>query len=152
VIGITTAIESPVRGSVGIGFAVPINTAKQFLPQMLAGGKVTHPYLGISGRPLTPATAQDLGLSASEGVMVGSTAPNGPAAKAGLRGGDKGDVILSIDGHKIAKSDDITAYLDTKKVGDVVKVEVLRDSQHQTIDVTLGEWPENLPRGVPSTP
>jgi len=164
VIGVNTAIESPVRGSVGIGFAVPINTAKLFLPQMLAGGKVVHPWLGITGMPLTSLTAQNLGLSTSEGVYVTDTVPDGPARKAGIKGAGGGsgrqvpkggDVILAIDGQKIAKPDDISAYLDTKKVGDVVKVEVLRDDQRQTIDVTLGEWPDTIstgPRGGGAPP
>jgi S1-C subfamily serine protease len=158
VIGINTAIESPVRGSVGIGFAVPINTAKLFLPEMLNGAKVTHPWLGISGVQLTDARAREIGLSVNEGVYVCSTVANGPAAKAGLRAADckptgelpkGGDAILAIEGRKLQKTDDISAYLDTKKVGDVVKLEILRDGQRQTLDVTLGEWPESAgPRGT----
>jgi S1-C subfamily serine protease len=158
VVGINTAIESPVRGSVGIGFAVPINTAKLFLPEMLNGAKVTHPWLGISGVQLTDVRAREIGLSVSEGVYVCSTVANGPAAKAGLRAADckptgelpkGGDAILAIDARKLQKTDDISAYLDTKKVGDVVKLEILRDGQRQALDVTLGEWPERAgPRGT----
>jgi putative serine protease PepD len=158
VIGINTAIESPVRGSVGIGFAVPINTAKQFIPEMLGGAKVTHPYLGISGVQLTPARNQEIGLPPeTEGTYLCSTVPNGPAAKAQLKAADckptgelpkGGDAIVAIDGRKIGKTDDISNYLDAKKVGDVVKLDVIRDGQRQTIDVTLGEWPEGAaPRG-----
>jgi S1-C subfamily serine protease len=157
VIGINTAIESPVRGSVGIGFAVPINTAKLFLPEMLNGAKVTHPWLGISGVQLTDARAKEIGLSVNEGVYVCSTVANGPAARAGLRAADcrptgelpkGGDAILAIDGRKLQKTDDISNYLDTRKVGEVVKLEILRDNQRQTLDVTLGEWPESAgPRG-----
>jgi S1-C subfamily serine protease len=158
VVGINTAIESPVRGSVGIGFAVPINTAKLFLPEMLNGAKVTHPWLGISGVQLTDARAKEVGLSVNEGVYVCSTVPSGPAARAGLRAADckptgelpkGGDAILAIDGRKLQKTDDISTYLDTKKVGDVVNLEILRDNQRQTLDVTLGEWPESAgPRGT----
>jgi len=158
VIGINTAIESPVRGSVGIGFAVPINTAKLFLPSMLAGQTIRHPWLGISGLQLTPATAQELGVPATEGVYVSEVVPNGPAAKAGIRGAASrgsagepskgGDVILSIDGQRINKTDAISGYLDTKRVGDTVKVEILRDGRPRTLDVTLEEWPESTsPRG-----
>jgi putative serine protease PepD len=158
VVGINTAIESPVRGSVGIGFAVPINTAKTFMPEMLNGAKVTHPWLGISGVQLTDGRAREIGLSVNEGVYVCATVANGPAAKAGLRAADckptgelpkGGDAILAIDGRRLQKTDDISAYLDTKKVGDVVKLEILRDGQRQTLDVTLGEWPESAgPRGT----
>ncbi|HEY3081800.1 MAG TPA: trypsin-like peptidase domain-containing protein [Chloroflexota bacterium] len=158
VIGINTAIESPVRGSVGIGFAVPVNTAKLFLPDMLAGKTIRHPWLGISGLQLTPATAQELGISATEGVYVSEAVANGPAAKGGLKGASGrggagevpkgGDVILSIDGQRITKTDAISSYLDTRRVGDTVKVEILRDGQTRTLDVTLEEWPESTaPRG-----
>jgi S1-C subfamily serine protease len=160
VVGVNTAIESPVRGSVGIGFAVPINTAKLFLPQMLAGGKVIHPWLGVTVLAVTPQSAQDLGLDVTEGAYVTDTVADGPARKAGIKGSGQGssrqvpkggDTILSIDGKKIVKTDDISAHLDTKRVGEVVKVEVLRDSKRQTIDVTLGEWPETAaPRGAPA--
>jgi putative serine protease PepD len=163
VIGVNTAIESPVRGSVGIGFAVPINTAKLFLPDMLAGKTIKHPWLGISGLQLTPATAQELGISATEGVYVTEAVANGPAAKAGMRGAAArggagevpkgGDVILSIDGQRITKTEAISGYLDTKRVGDPVKVEVLRDGQPTTLDVTLEEWPESTtPRGSQPRP
>src|SRR5262245_19511563 len=159
VIGINTAIESPVRGSVGIGFAVPINSAKLFLPDMLAGTQIKHPWLGISGLQLTPATAQELGLPATtQGVYVSEVVPNGPAAKGGLKGAagrgaagevpKGGDVILSIDGQPITKTDAISGYLDAKRVGDAVKVQILRDGQPRVVDVTLEEWPESTaPRG-----
>jgi putative serine protease PepD len=161
VIGINTAIESPVRGSVGIGFAVAINTAKLFMPDMLAGAKVTHPWLGISGVQLTEARAKEAGVAETEGVYLCSTVANGPAQKAGLRPADckpsgelpkGGDAILAIDGRKVGKTDDLSNYLDTKRVGEVVKLEVLRDGKRQTIDVTLGEWPESAPRTPPQQP
>src|SRR5919204_289447 len=78
VVGINTAIESPVRGSVGIGFAVPINTAKLFLPEMIAGAKVTHPWLGVSTVQLTEARAKEIGVAETEGAYVCSLVPNGP--------------------------------------------------------------------------
>lgn len=159
VIGINTAIESPVRGSVGIGFAVPINTAKQFLPQMLQGDEIKHPWLGISGRAITPNIAEDLKLPVKEGVYVVEVVANSPAAKAGLKGaatrqGQRnldqqtvppgGDVITAVDAKKVKKIDDIIAYLDTKRVGDVVKVHVIRNGSEMDFDVTLREWPSNL--------
>ena len=81
VIGITTAIESPVRGSVGVGFAVPVNTAKRDLPQLLAGKDVQHTWLGISGQAITSSLADHLKLSVSEGVYVVQVLPNSPAAE-----------------------------------------------------------------------
>ena len=155
VVGINTAIESPVRGSVGIGFAVPINTAKLFMPKMLAGEKILHPWLGISGVIMTPATAKDLGVDQSEGVYVAEVVPNSPAAKSGLRGAGAratgaasstmpkgGDIIVAIGGRKTAKTDDISSYLDTKQVGENVQIEIVREGSRQTLTATLQEWPD----------
>jgi S1-C subfamily serine protease len=156
VVGINTAINSPTGGSVGIGFAVPINTAKVLLPQLLARGRASHPWLGISGLDITPTVARTLNLPASEGVMIAQVTPNGPAAKAGLRGSQRrirvgnamvgvgGDIITSLDGEKIASVDDLTAFLDDrKKAGDDVRAEVLRDGKPMSFTIRLGELPEN---------
>jgi putative serine protease PepD len=156
VIGINTAIFTPSGGSVGIGFAVPVNTAKKLLPQLIARGRASHPWLGISGLDVTPAVARTLSLPATEGVMIAQVAPNGPAAKAGLRGSQRrirvgnamvgvgGDIVMSLDGEKITSVDDLTAFLDErKKPGDDIRVEVLRDGKPITLVVRLGELPEN---------
>jgi len=156
VIGINTAMFTPSGGSVGIGFAVPINTAKALLPQLLARGRASHPWLGISGLDITPNVARTLSLPASEGVLIAQVTPNGPAAKAGLRGSQRrmrvgnvmvgvgGDIITSLDGEKIASVDDLTAFLDErKKAGDEVRAEVLRDGKPMAVMIRLGELPEN---------
>jgi putative serine protease PepD len=156
VIGINTAMFTPSGGSVGIGFAVPINTAKAVLPQLLARGRASHPWLGISGLDITPSVARTLSLSATEGVLIALVSPNGPAAKAGLRGSQRrirvgnamigvgGDIITSLDGEKIASVDDLTAFLDDrKKAGDEVRAEVLRDGKPMSFTIRLGELPEN---------
>lgn len=155
VIGINTAIFSPTGGSVGIGFAIPIDTAKRFLPELIAKGKVSHPWLGIAGMDVTPELAKDLNLPAKEGIMVAQVYPESPAAKAGLRGSRKpvrvgntivylgGDIITAIDGKKLSSIDDLTAYLDyERKVGDEVRLEVLRDGRSLSIQVRLGELPD----------
>ncbi|MBI2940691.1 MAG: trypsin-like peptidase domain-containing protein [Chloroflexi bacterium] len=148
VIGITTAIESPVRGSVGIGFAIPINTAKRLLPRLTTGARIEHPWLGISGIALTESLAQELGLSVTRGIVVAEAVPNSPAAKAGLRGASVrgevprgGDVIVTMDGRQVQSVTDISSYLDTKRVGDQITLEVIRDGKTQQITVTLGAWP-----------
>ncbi|MBI4319955.1 MAG: trypsin-like peptidase domain-containing protein [Chloroflexi bacterium] len=160
VIGINTAIESPVRGSVGIGFAIPINTAKRFVPDMLSGGEVSHPWLGISGQAITPKLAEELGLPVNEGVHVVQTLANSPAAKAGLKGagltqrgllrpqaGGAGDIITAIDGMKVSKVEQISQYIDAnKKVGDTVKLDVLRDGKTISVEAKLATWPRNLSR------
>ena len=156
VIGINSSIESPVRGSVGVGFAVPINAAKAALPQMLAGATVKHAWLGIRGEALTPELAKELGLSVSQGVYVVEVMPDSPALSAGLKGAGAsrssrqpvlpkgGDVITAVDGRKVAKVEDISSYLDAKQAGDTVRLTVVRDGQSLDVDVKLGEWPDRL--------
>ena len=156
VIGINTAIFSPSGGSVGIGFAIPVNTARKLLPQLIARGRASHPWLGISGMDITPGLAQTLNLPVKEGVMIAQVASGGPAARAGLRGSQRrvrvgnfmvnvgGDIIRALDGQKIAGVDDLTAFLDEqKKPGDDLRVDVLRDGRAESVLVRLGELPEN---------
>jgi S1-C subfamily serine protease len=141
---------------VGIGFAIPVNTAKKLLPQLIARGRASHPWLGISGLDITPGLARTLSLPAMEGVMIAQVAPGGPAARAGLRGSQRrarvgnfmltvgGDIIVALDGQKIAGVDDLTAFLDEqKKAGDDVRVDVLRDGKPMSVVVKLGELPES---------
>lgn len=157
VIGINSAIESPVRGSVGVGFAVPINTVKKNLEALVTGAKITHPWLGIQGQQVTARLAEELGLSVQKGVYVAQVQANSPAEKAGLKGAvapgrtvpqtlpKGGDVILSIDGRDVAKTEEIANYLDLKKsVGDVVKLTIKRGNEDVVLEVTLGPWPEQL--------
>jgi len=160
VIGINSALENPTGDgvNVGIAFAVPINTAKRFLPDMLAGKTVSHPWLGIGGEDITPALARDLNLSVQSGVYVTLVSSNSPAQRAGLRGAFRseseaqrstsslppsgGDVIVATDGQAVASVDQLASYLDAqKKVGDTVKLDVIRQGQKLTIDAALGEWP-----------
>ena len=156
VIGINTAIFTPSGGSVGIGFAVPVNTAKKLLPQLVARGRASHPWLGISGMDINPTVAKALSLPVKEGVMIAQVTPNGPAARAGLRGSQRrvrvgnfmvnvgGDIIQHLDGETIATVDDLTAFLDDrKKAGDDVRVNVLRDGKPLALIVRLGELPED---------
>jgi len=160
VIGINFSIESSPTGGSGVGFALPINTAKQQLSAMLAGGSVTHPWLGITGVALSDIEASDLAdlnlpADLKSGVYVVQVTPNSPADQAGLKGGVRsrsnglgtrlqpgGDVITAVDGVAVAKVEDIVGYLDTKKVGDKVTLSVVRDGKTIKVDVTLGAWPE----------
>jgi len=155
VIGINTAIFSPSGGSVGIGFAIPINTAKRLIPELIAKGRAIHPWLGIAGIAINPEMAEELGLSVKEGVLIVQVIPRGPAERAGVRGGNRrvrvgntilsigGDILVSIDGKKVSNLDDLTTYLDTsKRVGDTVKLGLLRNGNPLSIELKLGERPE----------
>jgi putative serine protease PepD len=155
VIGINTAIFSPTGGSVGIGFAIPVSTAKRLLPELIAKGRVSHPYLGIRGANVTPELSQLLGLPVQRGVLVVLVEPRSPAAQAGIRGGNRrvrvgnrilmigGDLIVGVDGQKVENNDRLVAYLDDhKRVGQTVELEILRQDQRLKLSATLGEQPE----------
>jgi len=144
VVGINDSIESPVQGSVGVGFAIPINTAKRLLPALEQGQTIQHPALGISGETITPGLATQLGLSVRSGVLVASVLPGSPAEKAGLQATGSADasddIITAIDGHAITSIEGLTSYLNTKQVGDKVTLTVNRGGRQLSISVTLGNF------------
>jgi S1-C subfamily serine protease len=158
VIGINTLLENPTGDgvNVGVAFAVSIDTAKQVLPEMLAGNTVSHAWLGIAGQEITPALAQDLGLPVDAGVYVTLVAAGSPAQRAGLQGAFRseaqatqsssipsgGDVIVAVDGNAVTNVDQLADYLDgAKRAGDTVTLDVLRNGQQITVQATLAEWP-----------
>ena len=154
VIGINSQIESPGGGgNVGIGFAVPINTAHQVLQQLLANGSVQHAYLGISGTDLTPQLADVLNLPVKQGALVQSVVPGGPADKAGVNGGNAtvsiqgqqvkagGDVITAIDGNPVAGMNDVISAVNAKQPGDAIQLTLQHGSSKRTVTVTLGNRP-----------
>jgi 2-alkenal reductase len=151
VVGINTAIESPVRANSGVGFAVPSNVVKRVVTQLREGGEVAYPWLGIAGGTLTSAMAQEMGLdSTTRGVLVSQVTAGGPAEAAGLQGGDLetglgGDIITAIDGQTVTLFDDLLSYIVVNgTVGQSVTLNVLRDGQPQTVTVTLGERPATV--------
>jgi serine protease Do len=143
-IGINDSIQSPIEGNVGVGFAIPINRAETLLPSLEKGVAIQHPALGITAQTLTASTASQLGITTTSGVLVIDAAAGGPAAAAGLRGSGQADasddIITAIDGHAIATVDELTQYLDTKKVGDRVTLTVIRNGQQISVGVTLGNF------------
>ncbi|QQE80259.1 S1C family serine protease [Alicyclobacillus sp. SO9] len=152
VVGINTAIESPIEGSVGIGFAIPIDRFRSVMPKLVAGKTIQHPYLGISALPIDPVIQQKYQLPVSEGVLVISVKKGGPAAKAGIRGdtgttkkikGD-GDVITQINGKPVTSVASLTAAISDYSVGSKVTVTLLRHGKTMHVQVVLGKWPKSL--------
>ena len=158
VIGINSQIEtgSTSKGNVGIGFAVPIDTAVKLLPQLKKGATVTTGYLGISAQTIDSSLA-GLNLPVSAGALVEAVQPNSPAAKAGIKAGDipaqlngasvtlGGDIIVKVDDKAITSSNGLSSYIASKKKGDTVKVEVIRDGKHRTFSIVLAERPQSTP-------
>lgn len=153
VVGINTMIESPVKGFVGIGFAIPIDRLERLLPQLLKGQTIQHAWLGISGLTVDPGVQQQYHLPVSQGVLVITTLPNSPAAKAGIHGDTggtnnpvgNGDIITAVNGTAVASVSQLTAALNNYSVGSTISVSVLRHDKPMTIKVTLGNWPSTLP-------
>jgi S1-C subfamily serine protease len=154
VIGINSQIATGgSQGSVGIGFAVPINTVKELLPTLKRGEQVERAYLGVTVIGVTDDLARDLNLGANEGALVQSVAKDSPADKAGLQVGKTttgdgvvagGDLIVEIDGKKVKTSDDVPAAILDKKPGDEVKITFYRGDDRKTVDVDLAKRPKSL--------
>lgn len=152
VIGVNTLIFTPSGGSVGIGFAIPVNTLKFILGDLIRLGRVRRPWLGISGHELAPELAEALNLPVREGVLVAQVARGGPADRAGIRGGDRsvvvgryrflvgGDIIVALDGQPVTSAVDINRILYKKHPGDAVEVVFYRGREKHTQRVTLDEW------------
>ena len=158
VIGINSQIAtggSASQGSVGIGFAVPIDTAKQIIPDLKQSGRVDRGYLGI-GSATIDKTLKDLNLPVDHGALVQSVAPGSPAARAGIRAGDLpatldnhpiqlgGDIITKVAGREIRTKDDLEAAVADRKSGEKVKITLWRAGKVKTVEVTLGERPNTV--------
>jgi len=151
VIGINSAIYTPSGTTAGIGFAIPIGTARQIAQDLITDGRVHRASMGIEARLLTPQVAEALHLPVNEGLMIERVTPGGPAANAGLKGGDRqailgmrrillgGDVVTGIDGRPITAQTDLNLALNRKRPGDTVTVEYYRGSQKMTAKVTLSD-------------
>jgi serine protease Do len=136
VIGINTAIFSQGGGNVGIGFAIPVNVAKELAPQLEEKGHVTRAWLGVSIQQLTPELAESLGVEDTRGALVAGVTPDGPAAKAGLK---TGDVIVSFNDKPVDSHNGLPTLVAATKIGETVAVQVLRDGARKTLDVTLAK-------------
>jgi S1-C subfamily serine protease len=159
VIGINSQIATggSSKGSVGIGFAIPINLAKRVLPTLIKSGKVPHAYIGVTTAPLSPTVVNDLKLPVSKGALVQAVEPGSPAEKAGLRAGKTttatsliagGDLIVGVNGKAISTPSDIANAIATTKPGDQVKIDFYRGGAKSSVSVTLADRPAK----APSTP
>jgi len=153
-IGINSQILSPSGASAGVGFAVPVNIAKRIVPQLIGSGEVRRPKLGISTRDVATLKNQ-VELPVSEGVIIMEVAPGQGAANAGLHGltqtedGDVelGDIIVGINGEKVANNDELYRILDKHQVGDTVQVQIMRNGRRTTVPVRLTGAPDTR-RGI----
>jgi serine protease Do len=135
VVGINTAI---IPYGQGIGFAIPINTAKPLIPQLVSTGEVTRGYLGVSIQSITPDLAKALRLEDKQGALVGDVVPESAAHKAGIR---RGDVIVAFNGKAVKDSHDLPSLVAATPVGQEVRVTVLRDGKKHQLPVTVGKLP-----------
>jgi len=156
VIGINTMIASSVGQSAGIGFAIPINTAKAVLNDLVTLGRVRRPALGVRTIPIDSELASELGLAADYGLLIVQTVPGGAADRAGLRGGTEraylgnmqifigGDLIVAIDGKDINSQQGLAQIMNSHRAGDTVKVTIYRGKKRIDVNVELGESREQV--------
>src|SRR6266566_3044284 len=156
VIGINTIIASTVGQSAGIGFAIPINTAKAVLNDLVTLGRVRRPALGVRTIPITPELAEQMGLPSDFGLLVIQVLPGGAADRAGLRGGTEraylgnspimlgGDLIVAVDGEKVEDQQDLAQIMNNHRAGDTVRMSVYRGKKKMDVTVTLGEAREQV--------
>ena len=156
VIGINTMIASSVGQSAGIGFAIPINTAKAVLNDLVTLGRVRRPALGVRTIPIDPELAQEMGLAADYGLLIVQAVQGGAADRAGLRGGNEraylgntpimvgGDLIVAIDGERIESQQNLAQVMKKHRAGDTVNVTIYRGKKKIDVSVTLGESREQV--------
>ncbi|MGB9847479.1 MAG: S1C family serine protease, partial [Desulfotomaculales bacterium] len=137
VVGINTAVAQ----AQGIGFAIPANTVKEVLDELINKGKVVHPWLGVQLQPLDQQSAQYLGLKSTEGALVVGVVRGSPAEQAGLR---RGDVIVQWDGKKVATVDDLVGFIQQSKIGQKVVAVLYRNGRPVSVSITVTEKPGQL--------
>jgi S1-C subfamily serine protease len=159
VIGINAQIATggSSGGSVGIGFAVPVSTAKEVVPQLKRSGSIDRSYLGITTAPITGRVAEELNLPVRDGALVQEVVPGGPADRAGLRAGRTrteegltigGDIIVRVAGQDVKRPEDVAAAIRDDKPGATVPIDILRRGERETVQVKLGKRPAESPRSL----
>jgi S1-C subfamily serine protease len=157
VIGIDQQINTTSGGNEGVGFAVPIDLAKRSLRQLEADGTVEYAYLGVSTQSLYPQLANRLNIDSDTGALVSKVIPGSPADDAGIEPGSQeiqfqgaryevgGDVITAVNGEQLTDEADLPRLISLLDPGDKVKLDVIRDGKHETVEVTLGTRPADQP-------
>jgi S1-C subfamily serine protease len=153
VIGINSQIATGGgQGSVGIGFAVPVNTAKQLLPDLKAGETIEHAYLGVRMQDVTKQLADDLNLASDQGALIVDVTEGSPADKAGLRGGRTetgqgvpagGDMIVAVDGKSVSDSNEVANAISQKRPGEKAEITYYRGDSKKTVTVELAKRPNS---------
>jgi len=138
VVGVNTAIYSPSGGSVGIAFAIPAATVDSVVTQLREKGAVTRGWIGVQIQPVTKDIADSMGLKSTDGALVAEPTPNSPAVKAGIK---SGDVIVAVNGERIANARELARRIAQMAPGNTVRLTVLQRGSEKTVDVTLGELP-----------
>ncbi|HZJ28910.1 MAG TPA: trypsin-like peptidase domain-containing protein, partial [Solirubrobacterales bacterium] len=153
VVGVNQQIETRSGRSEGVGFAVPISAVLRSVEQMRETGSAAYPYIGVSSQSLYPQLAERIGIDSEFGGLVAEVVPDSPADEAGLQGGEErvrfqagayqtgGDVIVAVDGDPVIRPDDLARLIADNRPGDQVSLEVIRDGERRTIELTLGERP-----------
>jgi S1-C subfamily serine protease len=156
VIGINTMIASNVGQSAGIGFAIPINTAKAVLNDLVTLGRVRRPALGVRTIPISPELAEQMGLPSDYGLLIVQVVPGGAAERAGLHGGNErayignipitlgGDLIVGIDGQEVQDQQDLSQMMNSHRAGDTVRITIYRGKKKMEVPVALGEAREQV--------
>jgi len=156
VIGINTMIASNVGQSAGIGFAIPVNTAKAVLNDLVTLGRVRRPALGVRTIPITPELADQMGLPADNGLLIVQVVPGGAADRAGLHGGSEraylgnipimlgGDLIVAIDGQPVQDQQALSQVMNSHRAGDTVRMTIYRGKKKMDVNVSLGEAREQV--------
>jgi serine protease Do len=139
VVGINTAIASPNGGNIGIGFAIPINMARRVMDELIEDGRISRGYLGVTPQDLDPELAGALGVESDHGALVGDVAAGGPAERAGV---ERGDVIVSFNGHDVAGAVQLRNLVADGEPGSEARVVVLRDGRRHDLQVELGQRPD----------
>jgi S1-C subfamily serine protease len=158
VIGINTAIQTQTGEFSGVGFAIPSNTMKRIIPQLIQNGHYKHPWLGVSGISLDPDLSENLGLSTHTGFLIENIVPDSPASKSGLHSSNQtrmiesikykfgGDIIVGVDNTPVKKLEDLLNYLqDNKSAGDKMILKIIRDGKPMEVTLVLQERPSSPP-------